>query len=301
MPTRARIALLALLIAGAVIAVRAPGPQDAEPGAKPPRGGDPDEAFGWLMLLAVPGIALLIYAVLRYTPLRRPLRFGPRDGQPLSWRRGLIALVALLLISVGLGLLGRLVIPERLPRPRRGSGPGAEPPQPGGKPPSEVPPGDGLNVELWSTVLAVLLLALFAAAVIAQRRQRPAPPPPEDDEPAGPPPEPPLAVAVRRALSTVDDPGGDPRAAIIRCYAAMEQALAEAPVTAPQPADTPSDVLRRATEAGQLHGDSGPRLVNLFAEARYSPHAITEDDRATAASTLRAILQQLRGPAWTRS
>lgn len=304
MTPRARIVLAALLIAGAVVVVRAPLGEPAAPGSGSPRAGDPDAALTWAMLLAVPGVALLIFAVLRYTPTRRPPQ-SRREFTPPNWRKALLALAAVVLITVGLALLGQLVVaPRELSAGRRPGGAG-NPPQPGQRRPStEAPDGGGeFNVELWSAVLVAMLLALVAANVVARRRQaRHSPAPePEPDDAELPVREPPLAVAVRRALSTVDEPGVDPRAAIIRCYAAMEQALAEAPVTAPRPADTPSEVLRRATEAGQLRGADGPRLVDLFAEARYSTHPVTEADRATAADTLRAILQQLRGSAWARS
>lgn len=305
MSPRARIILAALLIAGAVIVVRAPLGEPDAPGSSSPRAGDPDAALTWAMLFAVPGVALLIVAVLRYTPTRRPPQ-SRRELTPPNWRKALLALAAVVLITVGLALLGRLVMPQRKPSAgRRPGGAGVDPPQPGQRRPStEAPDGGGeFSVELWSAVLAAMLLALFAAGLIARRRQarQAAAAAPEPDDAELPAREPPLAVAVRRALSTVDEPGVDPRAAIIRCYAAMERALAEAPDTAPQPADTPSEVLRRATEAGELRGADGPRLVHLFAEARYSTHPITEADRATAADTLRAILHQLRGAEWTRS
>lgn len=305
MTPRARIVLAALLIAGAVVVVRAPLDAPAAPGSGSPRAGDPDAALTWAMLLAAPGVALLIFAILRYTPARRPPQ-RRQELTPPNWRKALLALAAVVLITVGLALLGRLVIPPREPSAgRRPGGTGVDPPRPGQRRPSTEAPDSGgeFSVELWSAVLVVMLLALVAANVVARRRQARLAPAaePEPDDAGLPAREPPLAVAVRRALSTVDEPGVDPRAAIIRCYAAMEQALAEAPVTAPRPADTPSEVLRRATEAGQLRGADGPRLVDLFAEARYSTHPITEADRATAAGTLRAILHQLRGSAWARS
>lgn len=301
MPAGARIALLALLIAGAVFAVRAPDADLAPPSRTRARPGDPDEAIAWMMLLVVPALALLTFAALRYRRAMRQLRNPRRSVSPPSWRAALIALAALILISVGLGLLGRLSRPE--PR-KRSTGSDSKPgdaPSGSGRPEDPAArSGDGLDIELWSAVVAGILLLLLILSLI--NRRGPAVGPPEPDaEPPGTAPQPPLAVAAERALAAVDQPTGDPREAIIRCYAAMERALADAPASAPQPSDTPTDVLQRATETGQLRGAEGGRLVRLFTEARYSRHPMTDANRDTAASTLRAILNELRGPVWTRS
>lgn len=303
MPARIRIALLALLIAGAVVAVRAPSAELAPPGSGPrPRAGDPDEAVAWIMLAAAPALALLVFAALRYRRTRPAPQARLRTSPP-NWRAALFALVALMSIAVLLGLLGRIGQPT-IRKPRRGQGTGSPGDEPSpGRPavPPQAPEGDGLNIELWSAVVAGMLLLLLLASVLNRRGPAAAPPAPESPHPATPPPESPLATAAEQALAAVDQPGGDPRAAIIRCYTAMERALSDAPAAAPQPADTPSDVVRRAAESGRLQADDGTRLVDLFAEARYSGHPMSEDDRDAAASSLRAILAELRRPAWTRS
>lgn len=304
MSPRARIALLALLVAGAVVLVRVPAADRPQPEARRRQAGDADEAFAVVMLLVVPALALLIFAALRYGRRPRP-RQHLDDRQLPSWRQALFALTALVLVAVVFGLLARLTRPERQVqdgRTRRGDGQGApESTPPPTRPRSPAEDGSAFDFDLWSGVLVLLFAALLVASVLSSRGRRPTGPPPEDEPPPPGPIEPPLVEAVRRALSTVDRSGGDPRATIIGCYAAMEQALAAAPGAEPRPADTPSDVLRRATDAGQVQADSGARLVGLFAEARYSSHPMTEDDRAAAAGTLRRILHDLRGPVWIRS
>ncbi|MGH3467812.1 MAG: DUF4129 domain-containing protein [Thermocrispum sp.] len=307
MQPRARIALVALLVAGAIVAVRVPVADSAGPPnrAEP---GDPDEAFAWLMLLVVPAVAVIVVALLRYIPARRPSHDGPLGHPPLKWRPAAAALVVLVLLAAGLGLLGQLI--ETPAPPRAGV---RQPPAPDGGRRTDgtdggrrtdgtdgtAVAGDGLNLELWSVVLAGLLVAVLVAVSVARRRQPATPVPGNAPESASV--QPALITAAIRGRAAVDDPVDDARTAIIRCYAAMEQALAEEPSTAPRPADTPSEVLLRAVETGQLRDESGGHLVDLFARARYSSQTMSERDRSSASSALTAILRQLREPTWTRS
>lgn len=86
----------------------------------------------------------------------------------------------------------------------------------------------------------------------------------------------------------------EPREAIIACYAAMERELAHVPGAAPQDFDTPSEVLARAVEHHVLHADNAVELVNLFTEARFSPHVMNEGHRDEAVRVLRLVLDELR-------
>lgn len=297
-----RIALPALLIAAGVVLLRAPVADLPPPAAHPGEPGDANEAVAWLMVLVVPALALLIYAGLRYRPRRSPAATG--DGKRPSWRAGVLALAVLLGIAVGLALLGRLLPrradPDEAARYGDDGSDGAEP-ESGGRP--EMPEGgQGLDIDTWTIFTIAALAVLVIMSVIVHRGPVSGELDVPDDEPmaAGPRPEP-LATATLRALSVVDSPDLDARQAIIRCYAAMENALRQAPGAAPEPADTPSEVLRRAADAGQLRAEHGERLVELFTEARYSSHAMSAGDRISASATLRLILDELRRPAWTRS
>ncbi|MGH3543813.1 MAG: DUF4129 domain-containing protein, partial [Mycobacterium sp.] len=82
--------------------------------------------------------------------------------------------------------------------------------------------------------------------------------------------------------------------AIIACYAAMERELVHVPEAAPQDFDTPTEVLARAVEHHALHADNAARLVNLFEEARFSPHVMNEGHRETAVDVLQLVLAELR-------
>jgi hypothetical protein len=79
--------------------------------------------------------------------------------------------------------------------------------------------------------------------------------------------------------------GGEPRAAIIACYAAMERGFAAAG-SAPAPADTPAEVLVRATRSGLVRGEPAEALTGLFRRARYSTYPMTSADSAAASSAL---------------
>jgi Domain of unknown function (DUF4129) len=88
--------------------------------------------------------------------------------------------------------------------------------------------------------------------------------------------------------------GGDPRQAIIACYAAMERGFA-AVGSAPAAADTPAEVLTRATEAGFVRSDSAGMLTGIFRRARYSTQPMTDVDSGQAATALDQMRAELAG------
>ena len=88
--------------------------------------------------------------------------------------------------------------------------------------------------------------------------------------------------AAEVGLAEIGDRSREPRAAIIACYAAMERELAHVPGAVPQDFDTPTEVLARAVENHALHIDNATELVNLFEEARFSPHVMSEAHRESA-------------------
>ncbi|MET7324614.1 DUF4129 domain-containing protein [Streptomyces sp. NPDC005549] len=94
----------------------------------------------------------------------------------------------------------------------------------------------------------------------------------------------------RRALAGTGD---DARAAVIACYAAMEDALAASGVPR-RASDSPADLLTRAADAGFVPGPAAPRLTALFREARYSSHPMDGTHREAAAGALEEIASLLR-------
>ena len=100
-------------------------------------------------------------------------------------------------------------------------------------------------------------------------------------------------VAVREALRVLEDEeAADPRTRIMACYLRMIRAAADlgAPIG--------SDQTARELEAGirgmfMLKGTSIKELTQLFEEARYSLHSITEEDADEAHRCLVEIGQEL--------
>lgn len=101
--------------------------------------------------------------------------------------------------------------------------------------------------------------------------------------------------AVAQGLKQVRRRDFDPRRAVIACYATMEQAIAHYPWADLTDADTPYEVLAKAVRSGAVAHSSAAELVELFSEARYSEHPMTEQHRAMAAELLSQILEALQG------
>src|SRR6185436_11232142 len=223
-----------------------------------------------------------------------PRSRGDTLGRP-SWRLVLIAAAALVAWPLIVVLLT-----HALPQQRHG------PPVPATESPA--PPGDGPEPALsekpdvGATVLGyfaattvILLLLMAAGTVIAARRQRrPANPQASDGDGYQPPTPAPgsesLARAAELGLAKIGDLNREPREAIIACYAVMERELENAPGAVPRDSDTPTEVLARAVEHHALHADSATELVDLFEEARFSPHLMNEGHRETAMRVLETVL-----------
>ncbi|MEU3661420.1 DUF4129 domain-containing protein [Streptomyces sp. NPDC032940] len=150
----------------------------------------------------------------------------------------------------------------------------------------------------WYLLLGVLIaLVVVVVTVVVVRRlrrfgltvpPRPGPPGvPSEDEDARL-----LLSAVRSARRALSD-AGDARAAVIACYAAMEDALAASGVRR-HAADSPADLLTRAAAAGLAPSPAAPRLTELFREARYSSHPMGAPHREAAAGALEDIASHLR-------
>jgi Domain of unknown function (DUF4129) len=93
------------------------------------------------------------------------------------------------------------------------------------------------------------------------------------------------------ALGLLDDA----RAAIIACYAAMEQTLARAG-TARATADTPDELLARAAGQGLIRTGAAGRLTALFYEARFSSHPMPPARRDAARQALAEVAASLADP-----
>lgn len=171
-------------------------------------------------------------------------------------------------------------------------------PQPS-KPPTE---GQGDAEPPWSLplpvvlgLLAALVVVLVAVAVVRRLRrlglrvpQHPAlaGTVKEDDDGRL------LLSAVRSGRRALSDTG-DARAAVIACYAAMEDALVASGLPR-HASDSPAELLTRAVEAGLASGPAAPRLTAMFREARYSSHPMDASHRDAAADALEEIASLLQ-------
>lgn len=217
------------------------------------------------------------------------------------WRAVLIVAVALVLWLLTILLLAKVGGGLRIGLPTELPGPG-DPPTNGTPAPRAAPGGQAGGTSAYLLAAVTLLAALVATAVLAARIRRPQSISPETimvTAPAGDGESSAGEHLVRAAelgLARIADRSREPRAAIIACYAVMERHLGAVPDIAPRAFDTPTEVLARAVEHHALPADHATRLVELFAEARFSVHLMTERDRAAAIAALRRVLDELRNP-----
>jgi hypothetical protein len=243
----------------------------------------------------VTGVALEGVLAVLLVVLAVRARRAPADAFVAARLRSmLLYLLAAAAVAIPLVLLfGHL---HATGRPRSTQSPLNEHPLPRSRTVPPVRPGTS-SAFPFDDVLYGLLVALLVAAVIfcwilLSRRKRSGPaaePGPDlDDDPAE------LRAAVesgQAALRRLDDA----RAAIIACYAAMEQSLARAG-TARMVADTPDELLARAAASGLAQRPAAARLTVLFYEARFSSHPLGQGERDAAEQALTEIAASLARP-----
>jgi hypothetical protein len=276
----ARAAVVAALVAVAVAGLRARG-------ALAHRGSSALADAGGQVIFSVFGAAEgvgLVACVVVFALILRGLGRRKGEGQsgerrrPLvpRWTRPVAVLFALALLAAPWFIL-------LAGRKRKASTTPLRPvhplvPQPGTGPLA----GASGSSSAWPLLAGMLLAvaALIVLAVLARRRRR------RDYAPAR------IRVAKADRFSAGLIAGHDallagrePREAIIACYAAMERGFAAAG-SVPAAADTPAEVLTRASDAGLVRSDSAAVLTGLFRRARYSSLPMTSADSDAAASAL---------------
>jgi hypothetical protein len=274
-----RAALASLLVLLTIAGLRAAGPAV---GLHHPR----DQ----VVLLTGSGLEVAMAAFL--VALRRGAR--PQAGVGARLRPLLSGTLVICLIAVPVGVA--IAFAGKLPRPR--------PHRPGrlraGGHPYKLPHARGVisdtaGLAFGRYVLVGLLAAAIVIAAIWIWRRRWTRARGVDDlavEETGTPAE--LARAVehgRLALRELDDA----RAAIIGCYLAMEQSLAEAGA-ARGAAETPDELLARAVAGGLVGRIPAARLTALFYEARFSTHPMASARRDEAEQALADLAGTLPEP-----
>lgn len=271
----------------------------------------PDDPAALVVVIAMvsAAVAIIGFAIIVRMRDRRPRRptagelprkMGVDGGR--TWRFALIALgfvIAWLLVVILLTSLG-------------GGGPVEQPPAggvPSAQEPGTAPPpsdaaarpqsddADSNVVGYLIPPMLVLMVLIVVGSTVAARRQRRDPQYRAVADVAADPVTPATADSLARAaevgLAEIEDLSREPREAIIACYAAMERELMRVPGAIPQDYDTPSEVLARAVDHHALKADSATELVELFEEARFSPHVMTESHRDAAMRVLQRVLAEL--------
>jgi hypothetical protein len=304
-----RAATLALLVVVVGVALRGYVPGAEEPA--PERTSENTGATGLVIGLLVASIGIVAFAVIVRLRSRRAAAAGIpgradwfRARSRPTWRLLVLAFGVVVAWLLAVMVLNRLGGALGVDSPG-GAVPGDAPatPTPGTEtaPPPHLPEPDGqsslFGYFYWAT-MAFLFLLVAATLVAARNRRRASPQAPqaEADHDGGTPDvaSESLVRAAEVGLAEVGDLSREPRKAIIACYAAMEGELSRVPGAMPQDFDTASEVLDRAVAQHALGPDSATQLVDLFDEARFSPHVMTEVHRDAAVRVLQRVLAELR-------
>ncbi|MBO1329649.1 DUF4129 domain-containing protein [Streptomyces sp. VRA16 Mangrove soil] len=288
-PPGATVAVCVVVVLAAAALLLRPAARLLAPGRGP---------LGGTTLVVIALVAAWAGASLFLVRRLRPRIGGdPRAMSPYEERLRQIAVPLLLVAPFALGVLALVL--HRFP-PRRPGPPDtpvkvrpSAPVMPSLRPHPGSESGH-LPLYLGVVVLAALLLVVAVVLVVRWLRGRtltlpqlPARPAAEEDTEREL-----LLSAVRDGRRALAD-GADARAAVIACYAAMEDALAASGLSH-RASDSPADLLARASGAGLLTGPAAPRLTALFREARYSSHPMDDSRRLAAADALEEIAELLR-------
>jgi hypothetical protein len=268
-----RVVAVAVLLAVTVIGLRTRGAFSHTPDAA---AAGASGAVLETAMVAGEGIALAAFIVLLVAA--RPHR-RPRDEQESErlifpwWAKTAGVLLALGLLVTPLVVLLSLKVRKRTPVP---------PPLTQLTSPltGSQPPNAAAQSSAWPLIAGMMIAIAVVLTLTWLTRRRRLPGRPRDR--VG------RAAALAEALaagSAALQANHEPRAAIIACYAAMERGFAAAG-SAPAAADTPAEVLARATAAGNVRSWSAEVLTGLFRRARYSAEPMTSADSAAAAAAL---------------
>jgi hypothetical protein len=150
---------------------------------------------------------------------------------------------------------------------------------------ARTPAGSGFVLPAWLpwTLIAIVALGVtVAVAVLFVRREIAVDRAPGDGV---------ARAAVRAAIGALDT-AEDPRSAVIAAYRAMEGTFA-AHGLARSATEAPREYLRRVLALRSADDGEARTLTNLFEEARYSTHPVSERVRELALATLRRLRARL--------
>ncbi|HEX6389826.1 MAG TPA: DUF4129 domain-containing protein [Solirubrobacteraceae bacterium] len=254
-------------------------------------GGRQDVPVGVVSALAAAAGALLVGSLLLVwagTPsvqkrLRRRRRLGPTDlegvGASLSAAGKTAAIVG---GATCLFLL--LTLPFLVPQAATPPGATAGKAAPPGHTGTAAPAGQESSTALtWLVVgsAAALLLLAPVAVVVRRRRARRAREAVVPDAAAR------VGSGLRRSLADLEFEQ-DPRLAVQRAYARMEESLGEIELSR-APDETPTEFTARVLRVLGVSAAAASDLTGLFEIARFSDHPMDEDDRRRAIASVRRV------------
>jgi Domain of unknown function (DUF4129) len=234
------------------------------------------------------GVVLVVALLLIWVEIPRappPKRHRRRPaGDELGgslWTASKTTAVVLLALAVfciaALPLLARPPSEDRM---------GAQPPASVGPPPSEGPKAaPSLNLGWLLLPIAVTFAILTPAAVLIRRRLHSQRQKGDAEEPGA------LGRAVRASIAALESER-DPRTAILRAYARMEQSFRRVEVVRARD-ETASEFLGRTMRQLPVSAGAATELTERFEEARFSTHRLTEADREQALASLHRVEREL--------
>jgi hypothetical protein len=239
----------------------------------------------------VVGLLLLVWAGTPSveTGRRRRRRLGARDLEGLGASLSAAGKAAAI-VGGAIGLFLLLTLPFLVPN--AATPPGATPGNalPRGPTSTSAPPGHPTSTALtWLLVgsaTALLLLAPAAVFVRRRRARRERRAVVSDAERVG--------SDLRRSLADLGSER-DPRLAVQRAYARMEESLGEIELSR-APDETPTEFTTRVLRVLGASAAAASDLTGLFEVARFSDHPMDEDDRRRAIASVRRVEAEVAPP-----
>jgi Domain of unknown function (DUF4129) len=142
-----------------------------------------------------------------------------------------------------------------------------------------------LNLGWLLLPIAVTFAILTPAAVLIRRRLHSQGQEADAEEPGA------LGRAVRASIAALESER-DPRTAILRAYARMEQSFRRVEVVRARD-ETASEFLGRTMRQLPVSAGAATELTEQFEEARFSTHRLTEADREQALASLHRVEREL--------
>ena len=237
----------------------------------------------------VVGLLLLVWAG---TPSlekrrRRRRRLDATDLEGLGASLSAAQKVAAI-VGGALGVFLLLTLPFLIPD--AAAPPAATPsgPVPGGHTSTSGPAAHSTSTALpWLVVGSAAALLLFAPAAVFVRRSRAR----REGRAVVPDAAELVGSGLRRSLADLESER-DPRLAVQRAYARMEESLGEIELSR-APDETPTEFTARVLRVLGASAAAASDLTGLFEIARFSDHPMDEDDRRRAIASVRRVEAEL--------